>query len=102
MELGGEDRDVSVIFCDICGFTKLSENRAPREVIALLNEHFTPLTQVIARHGGVVLHFVGDIVIGLFGAPSDMPDHPRRAAACALEMIRERAKLNETAALPIE
>ena len=102
LELGGEDRDVSVIFCDICGFTKLSENRAPREVIALLNEHFTPLTQVIARHGGVVLHFVGDMVIGLFGAPSDMPDHPRRAAACALEMIRERAKLNETAALPIE
>lgn len=102
LELGGEDRDVSVIFCDICGFTKLSENRAPREVIALLNEHFTPLTQIIARHGGVVLHFVGDMVIGLFGAPADMADHPRRAAACALEMIRERAKLNETAALPIE
>ena len=102
LELGGEDRDVSVIFCDICGFTKLSENRAPRDVIELLNEHFTPLTQVIARHGGVVLHFVGDMVIGLFGAPADMADHPRRAAACALEMVRERAKMNETALLAIE
>ena len=102
LELGGEDRDVSVIFCDICGFTKLSENRTPHEVIAILNEHFTPLTQVVARHGGVVLHFVGDMVIGLFGAPADMDDHPRRAAACALDMIRERARLNETAALPIE
>ena len=102
LELGGEDREVSMIFCDICGFTKLSESRAPREVIAILNDHFTPLTQVITKHGGVVLHFVGDLVIGLFGAPADMEDHPLRAAACALEMIGERARLNEGSAFPIE
>jgi class 3 adenylate cyclase len=102
VELGGEDRDVSIIFCDICGFTNLSESRQPREVIAILNDHFTPLTQVVTRHGGVVLHFVGDMLIGLFGAPIEMRDHPRRAAVCALELIRERARMNEGAALPVE
>jgi class 3 adenylate cyclase len=102
LELGGEDRDVTVLFCDICGFTKLSESRSPCEVIAILNEHFTPLTQVVVRHGGVVLHFVGDMLIGLFGAPTDLDDHPLRAAACALDLVRERSRLNEGADVPIE
>jgi adenylate cyclase len=102
LELGGEEREVSVVFCDIRGFTRLSEGMAPREVIEMLNEHFTPLTRVVHEHGGVVLHFVGDLIIALFGAPWRCAAAERSAAACALGLVRERERLNGTGARHIE
>ncbi|MDB6140506.1 MAG: Adenylate cyclase, class 3 [Verrucomicrobiaceae bacterium] len=93
--LGGELRDVSVIFCDIRGFTNLTSGMPPGEVIALLNEHMTALTAIVHEHGGVVDKFVGDMIMALFGAPSAYGDDAMRAAQCALRMVLRRDELNE-------
>jgi class 3 adenylate cyclase len=93
--LGGEERDISVLFCDIRGFTPLTQNMDPPEVIQMLNEHFTPLTKVVYEHHGVVDKFVGDLIMAIFGAPTSHGNDPLLAAQCALRMIEERAKLNQ-------
>jgi class 3 adenylate cyclase len=94
IELGGEERNVAVLFCDIRGFTGLTQNMEPPEVIKLLNEHFTPLTRVVYEHHGVVDKFVGDMIMAIFGAPTSHGNDPLLAAQCALRMIEEREKLN--------
>lgn len=93
--LGGELREVSVIFCDIRGFTHLTAGMPPGEVIAMLNEHMTALTAIVHEHGGVVDKFVGDMIMALFGAPSAYGDDAMRAAQCALRMVLRRDELNE-------
>ena len=93
--LGGELREVSVIFCDIRGFTSLTAGMPPGEVIALLNEHMTALTTLVHQHGGVVDKFVGDMIMALFGAPSAYGDDAMRAAQCALRMVLRRDELND-------
>jgi len=92
--LGGEERDVSILFCDIRGFTAATQNMEPPEVIQMLNEHFTPLTKVVYEHHGVVDKFVGDLIMAIFGAPTSHGNDPLLAAQCALRMIEEREKLN--------
>ncbi len=93
--LGGELREVSVIFCDIRGFTQITTGMPPAEVIAMLNEHMTALTAIVHEHGGVVDKFVGDMIMALFGAPSAFGDDAMRAAQCALRMVLRRDELNE-------
>lgn len=92
--LGGELRDISVLFCDIRGFTAMSQDRPPTEVIAMLNEHMTAMTRVVAECDGVVDKFVGDLVMALFGAPRASEHNAWNAARCALRMIEERERLN--------
>jgi class 3 adenylate cyclase/HAMP domain-containing protein len=94
IELGGEERTVSVLFCDIRGFTALTERMQPPEVIRMLNEHFTPLTRVVYEHHGVVDKFVGDLIMAIFGAPKSTGNDAQNAVNCALAMIRERTELN--------
>ena len=74
----------------------------PAEVIRMLNEHFTPLTQVVTRHQGVVDKFVGDLIMAIFGAPETYGDDALNASRCALEMIEEREKLNRISHYKIE
>lgn len=92
--LGGEVREVSVLFCDIRGFTSMTEGMPPDEVIALLNEHMTSMTQVVYQHHGVVDKFVGDMVMAVFGAPVSYGHDAFLAAQCALDMLAERQRLN--------
>ena len=92
--LGGELREVSVLFCDIRNFTKFTSSMPPGEVIAMLNEHMTALTETVHAHHGVVDKFVGDMVMALFGAPSAYGDDAERAALCALRMMQVREKIN--------
>jgi class 3 adenylate cyclase len=92
--LGGELRDVSILFCDIRGFTALTERMAPAEIIELLNEHMTALTAVVHEHRGVVDKFVGDLVMAVFGAPRSRGDDGLAAVACARQMIGVRERLN--------
>jgi len=94
--LGGERRDISVLFCDIRGFTALTQNMAPEEVVRMLNEHFTPLTRVVYEHNGVVDKFVGDLIMAIFGAPKIFGHDALNAVQCALRMIAERQSLNST------
>ena len=85
--LGGEEREVSVLFADLAGFTAYSETRPPAEVIAMLNEYWgTAVPVVLERYAGMIERFAGDAVMVVFNAYGDQPDHARRAAATALEL----------------
>lgn len=92
--LGGETRLVSVLFCDIRGFTALTQSLPPADVIELLNEHMTVLTRVVYEHHGVVDKFVGDLVMAVFGAPKSYGQDALNAARCAARMMEERRRLN--------
>lgn len=100
--LGGETRHVTMLFCDIRGFTSITENMPPPEVIDLLNEHMTALTAVAYEHGGMVDKFVGDLIMVLFGAPLSTGEDAIRAVQCALSMLRVRRELNQTSKHSIE
>jgi class 3 adenylate cyclase len=102
VKLGGERREVSILFCDIRGFTSLAQGMRPEEVIAMLNTHMTALTSVVHEHQGVVDKFVGDLIMALFGAPKSYGHDALRAALCALQMIDERGKLNRQSERPIQ
>jgi adenylate cyclase len=93
--LGGARRDMTVLFSDIRGFTTVSERGQPEEIVHTLNEYFTRMVQLVFQNGGTLDKFVGDMVMALFGAPLDDPDHADHAVETALEMIVELRKLNE-------
>jgi class 3 adenylate cyclase len=95
MSLGGEVKQVSVLFCDIRGFTALTENMPPAEVITMLNEHMTAMNRLVYKHYGVVDKFVGDLIMAVFGAPKSYGNDAVHAVRCALKMIEERKRLNE-------
>jgi adenylate cyclase len=86
LRLGGEKREVTVLFSDIRGFTTFSESRPPEVVIDVLNRYLTDMTDVIMRHGGTLVAFMGDGIMAVFGAPPEMDDHADRALAAAREM----------------
>jgi len=92
--LGGQRREMSVLFSDIRGFTTVSEQGQPEEIVHLLNEYFTRMVQVVFDHRGTVDKFVGDMVMALFGAPLEDPDHAEHAVEAALAMMRELKTLN--------
>lgn len=102
MSLGGEVRQVSVLFCDIRGFTALTENMPPAEVITMLNEHMTAMNRIVHKHYGVVDKFVGDLIMAVFGAPKRYGNDALHAVLCALEMIEVRQRLNEVSRHPFE
>ena len=81
-------RDMTVLFCDLKGFTTLSESMAPAQVQALLNTVFSRLTQVIRAHRGTIDKYMGDAVMAFWGAPLEAPDHARRAVDAALAMVQ--------------
>jgi len=89
VQLGGEEKEITILFTDLRGFTSLSENRTPGEVLDFLNEYLTRMTAVIDKHSGVVDKYIGDAIMALFGAPLELRDHAGRAVDCALEMIEE-------------
>lgn len=101
IQLGGELRQVTVVFCDIRGYTALSAGRDPREVIALLNDHMGALTRVVYRWHGVINQFAGDAIMILFGAPASHGEDAQNAVSCALEMIAERQRLNAKSQEPM-
>jgi adenylate cyclase len=92
--LAGENREVSILFSDIRGFTTISETRPPAELAAQLNEYFEAMTAAIFRHRGMVNDFIGDAVFGIFGAPVRDADHAWHAVAAADAMARALEELN--------
>ena len=94
LALGGETRELTVMFADVAGFTSLSEGRAPREIVELMNECFTAITGVIQRHGGTVDKFIGDAVMAFWNAPVELPDHAARACRATQDLLKALVRLN--------
>lgn len=92
--LAGEQREVSVLFTDVRGFTSLSERLEPQQVVALLNRYFTPMTACVRDSGGTLDKFIGDAIMAFWNAPLDVPDHPLRAVKAAMRMQRLLQELN--------
>ncbi len=82
--LGGEERDVSVLFADLQGFTAFSERSTPSEVVAMLNAYWAKVVPVVAAEDGMIERFAGDAVMVVFNAAVDQPDHALRAARAGL------------------
>jgi adenylate cyclase len=86
LKLGGERKDITVLFSDIRGFTSMSESMQPEEVVGILNDYLTTMTDIILEYGGTIDKFIGDAIMAVFGAPIPYADHTLRAAKASLRM----------------
>ncbi|HEY5949647.1 MAG TPA: adenylate/guanylate cyclase domain-containing protein, partial [Kofleriaceae bacterium] len=85
----GESREMSVYFSDIAGFTTISEGLKPEDLVALLNDYLTIMTDLVLSHGGVVDKYIGDAIMAFWGAPLPAADHALRATKCAIAMRKK-------------
>jgi class 3 adenylate cyclase len=95
LKLGGEEREISVLFCDIRGFTSWSEKVEPEVVIAELNSLLGALSDAVMEHGGTLDKYTGDGLMAFWGAPLDQPTHAELATSAALAMLRALGACNE-------
>lgn len=103
LALGGEERVATVLFSDVRGFTAVAERLAPAELVALLNEYLTAMSDVVMEHGGIVDKYVGDLLMAEFGVPVPVEDHAVQACRAALRMrdeLRRRREDWETRGMP--
>jgi adenylate cyclase len=90
LRLGGEERDCTLLFSDLRGFTSFSEHQPPAKVIDAVNFYLNEMTEAILAAGGTLISYMGDGIMAAFGAPLDQPDHADRALAAAREMFGPR------------
>jgi adenylate cyclase len=95
LALGGQRRYLSVFFSDIRGFTSMSEKMQPEEIVKILNEYLTEMTDIIFRYRGTLDKFIGDAVMAIWGAPHYLKNHAELAIRAALEMQKKVAQLCE-------
>jgi len=90
----GEMSTVTVLFCDLRGYTPFVEKKEPKEVVRFLNAYFTEMERAIRQHNGIVLQYIGDEIEAVFGYPIREPRHPEKAVLAALEMRKRLTELN--------
>jgi len=95
-QLGGELREVSLLMCDMRGFTQITEKLEPQDVVTLLNVYLGRMTEVVHQHGGIVNEFEGDSLLALFNAPIQLHEHTVAALSCAVNMQRTMSDVNNT------
>ena len=103
LELGGETREVSIVMSDLRGFTSITADMHPEQVVTFLNRYLGKMIEILTDNQAVIDEIVGDGILAFFGAPTPMADHPARAVACALQMqaaMDEINALNEADGLP--
>jgi adenylate cyclase len=93
LKLGGEERNITVLFSDVSGFTSISEKLTPHELVILLNEYLTAMTDIVLKHNGIIDKYEGDAIMAEFGVPVEFADHPHAACNTALEMQAGLKKL---------
>ncbi len=94
LTLEGEEKEVTVLFSDVRGFTTLSEKLSPTQVTELLHDYLTPMTRLITENSGTLDKFIGDAIMAFWNAPLDVPDHQFRALSAALAMFDRLDELN--------
>jgi len=94
LSLGGEKKELSILFSDIRGFTSISESMDAQSLVNLLNRYFTPMTNAVLEHKGMLDKYIGDAVMAFYNAPVDVKNHADEACLSALEMIKRLALLN--------
>ena len=95
LNLGGEKRDITVLFSDIRGFTSMAENMNPENVVSTLNEHFSAMIDIVFKHNGTLDKIVGDQLMIVFGAPTTQDDDTERAMSTAQEMQEKIKQINK-------
>ena len=93
LKLGGERREITVVFSDIRDFTSISELMKPEKLAEFLNVHLTAMTDIVFKYGGLLDKYIGDAVVAIFGAPVQRENHAEMAAEAAIEMIRKVAEI---------
>jgi adenylate cyclase len=101
LELGGEERCVSVLFTDVRSFTTISERKTPHELVHFLNAYLTRVSAIVERNGGVVDKYIGDAVMAIFGAPIAGEDDAERAVRAGVEMVSAVRALDEAPAIGV-
>ena len=94
-ELGGTEMEVTVLFCDIRGFTTISEQLEPHQMVSLLNRYFTALEKPITENKGIINKYIGDAIMAVFGVPLHSSTHAEDALKAALQMKKQLKKVNE-------
>lgn len=94
LKLGGEKRNVSILFSDIRGFTSLSEKLSPEDLVQVLNEYLCPMTRIVLEEKGMLDKYIGDAIMAIYNAPLDVADHADHACRTALKMLEKLATLN--------
>ncbi len=95
LELGGEDREITIFFSDIVSFSTISEKLTPQDLVKRLNEYLTEMTDIILRYSGTVDKYIGDAIMAFYGAPVSMPDHQLKACMAAIDMKKRLREMQE-------
>lgn len=95
VELGGEEKIVTILFSDIRGYSTISEHLSPTQVIGLLNQYFGAMSDILDDERGTIIEFEGDAILAVFGAPLEQVDHATRAVRTAVRMLDEVDRLNQ-------
>ncbi len=94
LQLGGENKEMTIFFSDIRSFTAISERMQPEELVKLLNRYFTPMAHIVRKNEGMLDKYIGDAIMAFYNAPLDVTEHAKKACRSALEMIEHLKKLN--------
>lgn len=96
LKLGGEKREISILFSDIRGFTSMSEKLSPEDLVQLLNEYLNPMTMIVLEEKGTLDKYIGDAVMAIYNAPLDVVEHADHACRSALKMMARLSELNRS------
>ncbi|RPJ15940.1 MAG: CHASE2 domain-containing protein [Desulfobacteraceae bacterium] len=96
LDLGGQERNITAFFSDVQGFTSIAEKLSPKEIVDLLNEFLTEMTDIILEYEGTLDKFEGDAIIAFFGAPNDLPNHAEVACRACIKMQKKLEALRES------
>ncbi len=95
LNLGGEMREISIFFSDVAGFSTISEKLTPPQLVSLLNEYLSEMTDIILSYDGTVDKYVGDAIVAFFGAPHPFPDHALKLCMASIDMKKRLAEMRE-------
>jgi len=95
LKLGGDKKELTVLFSDLAGFTTISEGMPPEELVPYLNEYLTEMTDLVFKHRGTLDKYIGDAIMAFWGAPLEDPKHAYNACACVIEMQELMVQLQE-------